>query len=106
VLRRITIAFVSSRVRTLAPYTSQVLCLALDSGTRPADLPFALHSPGICYPTRSREKEWSNPNALSSHTITQMTTTEFKIDLMQLAIGMNRLISHRMTPTTIKVNKT
>jgi hypothetical protein len=33
-----------------------------------------------------------------------MTTTAFKIDLIELAIGMNELISHRMTPTTIKVN--
>jgi hypothetical protein len=60
----------------------------------------------VCYPTRSREREWSNPNALSSHITTQMTTTAFKIDLMELAMGMNRLISQRMTPTTIKVNNT
>jgi hypothetical protein len=60
----------------------------------------------ICYPTRRLEREWSNPNALRSHTTTQMTTTAFKIDLMELAIGMNRLISQRITPTTIKVNST
>src|SRR6202022_133200 len=60
----------------------------------------------VFYPTRSREREWSNPNTLRSHISTQMTTTAFKIDLMEPAIGMNRLISHRMTPTTIKVNKT
>jgi hypothetical protein len=55
---------------------------------------------------RSRERLWSNPNALRTHITTQMTTTAFKIDLIELAIGMKRLISHRMTPTTIKVNKT
>ena len=33
-------------------------------------------------------------------------TTTFKIDLMEFAIGMNRLISHRTTPTTISVNNT
>lgn len=57
----------------------------------------------IRYPTRIRERDWSNPNALRSHITTQMTTTAFKIDLMELAIGMKRLISQRITPTTIKV---
>jgi hypothetical protein len=55
---------------------------------------------------RSRERLWSNPNALRSHITTQMTTTAFKIDLIELDIGMKRLISHRMTTTAIKVNNT
>jgi hypothetical protein len=35
-----------------------------------------------------------------------MTTIAFKIDLMELAIGINELTSQRTTPTTIKVNNT
>ena len=32
--------------------------------------------------------KWSNPNTLPSHHNTPMTTITFKIDLMELAIGM------------------
>jgi len=59
----------------------------------------------VCYPTWSRGREWSNPNALRSHITTQMTTTAFKIDLMELAIGMNWFTNHRRTPTTIRANR-
>jgi hypothetical protein len=38
--------------------------------------------------------------------MTAMTTTAFKIDFMDPAIGMNRLIIHRRTPTTIRTTTT
>lgn len=60
---------------------------------------------GVCYPTRIREREWNNPNTLSSHNTKPMTTTAFKIDLMLPAIGMNRFTSHSRTPTTMMVNR-
>jgi hypothetical protein len=50
--------------------------------------------------------EWNIPNTLPSHHNTPIITTAFRIDLMELAMGMNWLISQRTTPTTIKVNNT
>jgi len=50
--------------------------------------------------------EWKNPNTLPSHHKTAMTTMAFRIDLMELAIGMNWLINHKTTPTTINTNTT
>jgi hypothetical protein len=35
------------------------------------------------------ESEWKNPNTLPSHHNTPIMTTAFKIDLMELAIGIN-----------------
>jgi hypothetical protein len=52
-------------------------------------------------PMWMRDIEWITPNMLSSHTTTQTTTTKFRIDLIDPAIGINRLINHRATPTTI-----
>jgi hypothetical protein len=42
------------------------------------------------------------PNTFRSQMITAMTTTAFKIDLIELAMGMYRLMSERITPTTIR----
>jgi len=53
---------------------------------------------------RTWDIEWKNPNTLPSHHKTAMTTMAFKIDLMEPAMGMNWLISHSTTPTTISVN--
>jgi hypothetical protein len=54
----------------------------------------------------SQEKASKIPNTRRSHKTTAMTTTAFRIDLMELAIGMKRLTSHNRTPTTIRVNAT
>jgi len=37
-----------------------------------------------------------------SHKTTQITTTAFKIDLIDPAIGMKRLTNQSRTPTTIR----
>jgi hypothetical protein len=97
------------RVRSYASHTwrvALVLCSIFSFWYAARGSSFRRLFSRVCYPTRSRDREWSNPNALRSHITTQMTTTAFKIDLMELAMGMNELISHRMTPTTIKVNNT
>jgi len=47
-----------------------------------------------------------SPKTLRSHKTTAMTTTAFKIVLMEPAIGMYELTSQRRTPTTIKTNTT
>jgi len=47
-----------------------------------------------------------SPKTLRSHKTTAMTTTAFKIDLMELAMGMYELTSQRRTPTTIKTSTT
>ncbi|MFA4901330.1 MAG: hypothetical protein WC600_01155 [Desulfobaccales bacterium] len=47
-----------------------------------------------------------SPKTLKSHKTTAMTTTAFKIDLMEPAIGMYELTSQRRTPTTIKTSTT
>jgi hypothetical protein len=43
-----------------------------------------------------------SPKTLRSHKTTTMTTTAFKIDLMEPAIGMYELTSQRRTPTTTR----
>ncbi len=43
-----------------------------------------------------------SPNADSNHTITQITTTTFKIDLIGPAIGIYVFINHSNTPTTTR----
>jgi hypothetical protein len=57
-------------------------------------------------PMRRCENELNSPNTFRSHSTTTITTTPFKIDLIVPCIGMNRLISHRITPTTIKTPTT
>jgi hypothetical protein len=47
-----------------------------------------------------------SPKMLRSHKTTAITTTAFKIILMEPAIGMYELTSQRRTPTTIKVSTT
>jgi hypothetical protein len=47
-----------------------------------------------------------SPKTLRSHKTTAMTTTAFKIDLMEPAMGMYELTSQRRTPTTIKTSTT
>jgi hypothetical protein len=54
-------------------------------------------------PTWILEKELRIPKTLRSHKTTAIITTAFKMDLMEPAIGMNRFISQRTTPTTIKI---
>jgi len=55
-------------------------------------------SPGVqdfdvYFPTRILESEPRTPKTFKSHKTTAITTTAFKIVLMEPAIGMNRLIS-------------
>src|SRR5579859_2499729 len=52
------------------------------------------------------EMECITPKTSRSHKTTKMTTTAFKIDLMEPAIGIKLLTSQRRTPTTIKVIRT
>jgi len=54
------------------------------------------------FPTWMVEREPRIPKTLRSHKITAMTTTAFKIDFMDPAMGMYRLMSQRRTPTTIR----
>jgi hypothetical protein len=51
------------------------------------------------------ERECKTPKIFRSHKTTRMTTTAFKIDLMEPAIGMKLLTSQRRTPTTIRTTK-
>jgi hypothetical protein len=51
---------------------------------------------------RILERECKSPKALRSHKTTAMTTTAFKIDLMELAIGTKAFTSQRRTPTTTR----
>jgi hypothetical protein len=57
-------------------------------------------------PTWILERECKTPKTFRSHKTTRMTTTAFKIDLMEPAIGMKLLTSQRRTPTTIRATKT
>jgi hypothetical protein len=45
--------------------------------------------------------EGISPKTFTSHTTTTITTTAFRIDLIDRAIGMNEFTSQRSTPTTI-----
>jgi hypothetical protein len=47
-----------------------------------------------------------SPKTLRSHKTTAMTTTAFKIDLMEPAMGMYELTSQRRIPTTTKTTTT
>jgi hypothetical protein len=42
------------------------------------------------------------PKADNTHSITAIITTTFKMVLMELAMGINLLMSHNNTPTIIK----
>jgi hypothetical protein len=57
-------------------------------------------------PTRNLEISPMSPKTVRSQMTTAMTTTAFKIDLMEPAIGMYELTSQRSTPTTIKTTTT
>jgi hypothetical protein len=46
------------------------------------------------------------PNTFSNQTTTQITTTAFRIDLIEPAMGMNVFINHSKIPTTIKAMTT
>jgi hypothetical protein len=50
--------------------------------------------------------ECKSPDTFRSHTTTTITTTAFKIVLIDLAIGINEFTSHRRTPTTISERAT
>jgi hypothetical protein len=52
------------------------------------------------------EMECKTPKTSRSHKTTKITTTAFKIDLMEPAIGIKLLTSQRSTPTTIRVIRT
>jgi len=43
---------------------------------------------------------------LSNHRTTAITTTPFRIDLMDDCIGMNRFTNHNSTPTTTRTSTT
>ena len=51
------------------------------------------------------ETEWNNPNTFRSHKDRPMTTTAFKIDLMEPAIGLKLLTNQTRTPTTFRATK-
>jgi hypothetical protein len=61
---------------------------------------------GSYFPTRIPERALITPKTFRSHKTTTITTTAFKIDLMEPAMGMNRLMSQRITPTTIRTTMT
>jgi hypothetical protein len=54
------------------------------------------------HPTWILEMEWKSPNTFRSHKTTTMTTTAFRIDLMELAMGTKRFTSQSRTPTTTR----
>ena len=71
-----------------------------------------LHSAAVCRGCRQPFK-WrllvrllKSPKTFRSHKTTPITTTAFKIDLMDDAIGMKLLTSQRRTPITIRTTKT
>ena len=76
------------------PVRSVVWCLSLSFSCKFLYLPMCI-----------LETEWNNPNTFRSHKNTPMTTTAFKIDLMEPAIGMKLLTSQRRTPTTFRAAK-
>ena len=57
-------------------------------------------------PTRMCVREARSPSTLNTHRTTPITTTAFRIDLIELAIGMKRFTSHKRIPTTISVTIT
>ena len=76
------------------PVRSVVWCLSLSFSCKFLYLPMCI-----------LETEWNNPNTFRSHKNTPMTTTAFKIDLMEPAIGMKLLTSQRRTSTTFRATK-
>lgn len=58
------------------------------------------------FPRRILDREPKTPKTFRSHKTTAMITTAFKIVLMEPAIGINRLINQRITPTTIRTTMT
>lgn len=50
----------------------------------------------------NRGRDLKSPKMFRSHKTTAITTTPFKIDLIDPCIGMNRLTSQSRTPTTIR----
>src|SRR6476659_138161 len=58
------------------------------------------------YPTRKCSTKCRRPKAFSSQITTTITTTAFRIDLIDPAIGMKVFTSQRRTPTTIRVRIT
>jgi hypothetical protein len=57
-------------------------------------------------PTWIMDSDCRIPKTFRSHRTTTMTTTTFRIDFMDPAIGMKRLISQSSTPTTIRTTTT
>jgi hypothetical protein len=55
-------------------------------------------------PTWIRERELKSPKTFRIHRTTAITTTPFKIDLMEPCMGMKRFTSHRRTPTTMRTS--
>jgi hypothetical protein len=53
-----------------------------------------------------RSIELISPKTFNNHTTTQITTTAFKIDRIEPAMGTNVLTSHNRTPTTISTSNT
>jgi hypothetical protein len=47
--------------------------------------------------------ELNTPKTFSNHRTTAITTTALRIDLIEAAMGINRLTSQSKTPTTINV---
>jgi len=106
--------------RYLTPLGSQVLGQAADIEKDPLDLPQAgagqdsaaavipqdVQGFDVYFPTRILESEPRTPKTFKSHRTTAITTTAFRIVLMEPAIGMNRLMSQRTTPTTIRTTTT
>jgi hypothetical protein len=88
-----------SNFTILSPFNVALICPRHSRGRRPGLEPqfwcaarsssFRDSFGRVCYPMRTREREWNNPNTLRSHSTTQITTTAFKIDLMLPAMGMN-----------------
>jgi hypothetical protein len=56
------------------------------------------------FPMWILEREWNSPETFRIHRTTPMTTTPFKIDLMDPCMGMKRFTSHRRTPTTTRTS--
>jgi hypothetical protein len=74
------------------------LSVTFDVDWKPIALPIA-----PVYSTWRMERELKSPKIFKSHR-TPMTTTAFKIDLIDAAIGMYRLTSPRRTPTKMRTS--
>ena len=56
----------------------------------------------IYVPTRILEREWKSPKTFMIHRTTAITTTPFKIDLIDPCMGIKRFTNHSRTPTTMR----